>query len=146
MSDFTPQNPNYKQIVTNIFNKANFISELGIKLIDLGAGWVETELLIQPKHLQQNQLVHAGVQATMADHTAGATAGTLIAEDEYILTVEFKINLLRPAIGEKLFCRADILKAGKQFSVVESEVYMVNNNQRKLASKATVTLAVLKQS
>ena len=146
MSNLIPQNPNYKQIVTNIFNKANFISELGIKLIDIGAGWVETELLIQPKHLQQNQLVHAGVQATMTDHTAGATAGTLIAEDEYILTIEFKINLLRPAIGERLFCRADMLKAGKQFSVVESEVYMVNNNQRKLASKATVTLAVLKQS
>ena len=146
MSNFTPQNPNYKQNVTNIFDTANFISDLGIKLIDLGAGWVETELRIQPKHLQQNQLVHAGVQATMADHTAGATAGTLIAEGEYILTVEFKINLLRPAIGERLFCRADMLKAGKQFSIVESEVYMVNDNQRKLASKATVTLAVLKQS
>jgi len=146
MSNFTPQNPNYKHIVTNIFDTANFIRDLGIKLIDLGAGWVETELLIQAKHLQQNQLVHAGVQATMADHTAGATAGTLIAEDEYILTVEFKINLLRPAIGERLFCRADMLKAGKQFSIVESEVYMVNDNQRKLASKATVTLAVLKQS
>lgn len=146
MSHFNPQNPDFKQLVKDIFLQANFVTDLGVQVVDIGAGWVETELIIQPKHLQQNQVVHAGVQATIADHTAGASAGTLIATDEAVLTVEFKINLLRPAVGEKLFCRADVLKAGKTISVVESEVYMVKGDQPKLASKATVTLAILKQT
>lgn len=146
MTDFKPQNPNFKQVIREIFEQANFVTDLGVKIVDMGAGWVETELLIQPKHLQQNSVVHAGVQATIADHTAGATAGTLLASDETVLTLEFKINLLRPAIGEKLFCRADMLKAGRKISVVESEVYMINGDQRKLASKATVTLALLKHA
>ncbi len=145
MAQFTPQNPDFRSLVTRIFEQANFITDVGIQLVDMGAGWVETELIVKPKHLQQNQIVHAGVQATMADHTAGATAGTLVASDDTVLTVEFKINLLRPAIGEKLFCRAEMLKAGKAFSVVESQVFMVNGEQHKLASKATVTLAIVKQ-
>ena len=142
---FTPRNSEFKALVREIFRQANFVRDVGIDLLDLGSGWVETELIVQPRHLQQNNMIHAGVQATMADHTAGATAGTLVAPDEYVLTVEFKLNLLRPAIGDKLFCRAEILKAGQSISVVESEVFMVSGDQRKLASKATVTLAILKQ-
>lgn len=74
----------------------------------------------------------------MADHTAGSAASTLIQPGQYVLTVEFKINLLRPAAGAKLRCKAQVLKPGKTLSIVESEVFT-----NKLVSKATLTLAVL---
>jgi len=57
--------------------------------------------------------------------------------------VEFKINLLRPAKGESLRCRAKVLKPGKTISVAESEVYAVADGKETLVSKATITLAVL---
>ncbi len=57
--------------------------------------------------------VHAGVQATIADHTAGGAATTLIDKGQFVLTVEFKINLLRVTRGDSLLCRAQVLKPEK---------------------------------
>lgn len=138
-----PDSPDYKTMLQAIFQQAPFIHDIGIQLRDCGPGWCETELTVQPRHMQQNQFIHAGVQATMADHTAGASAGTLVTADERVLTVEFKINLLRPAVGEMLFCRAQVLKPGKTLTISESEVFAVTPGERKLVSKATVTLAVV---
>lgn len=83
---------------------------------------------------------HGGpaVPVLMADHSAGTAAATLIQPGQYVLTVEFKINLLRPAKGERLRCRAEVLKPGKTLLVVESALFT-----GKLVSKATVTLAIL---
>lgn len=137
-------NPDFRSKLEYIFGSAPFISELGICLNDCGPGWCETSLLAQPKHYQQDTFVHAGVQATMADHTAGGAAGTLVGPDETILTANFLIHLLRPAIGTHLRCKATVLKPGKTLIVAESEVYTGTEHHEKLTAKATVTLAVIK--
>lgn len=140
-----PKNPDFVAEVKNYFAISNFMQYIGAQLTKVEAGWCEAEIILQAHHRQHNGVVHAGVQATLADNTAGAAAGTLIAPEENILTLEFKINLLRAAQGEKLLCRAQVLKAGSQFTIVESEVFMVTGEQMKLASKATVSLAILKK-
>ncbi|HLA44362.1 MAG TPA: PaaI family thioesterase, partial [Aggregatilineales bacterium] len=73
----------------------------------------------------------------------GAASATIVSAGEYVLTVEFKINLLRTARGEKLRCHAQILKPGRMFTVTESEVYMIEGASEKLAAKATITIANL---
>jgi len=90
------QNQNYREYVQGIFDTSNFVAALGIRLHDVGPGWCETRLEVLPQHLQQTNFVHAGVQASMADHTADGAAATLIKAEETVLAVEFKINLLRP--------------------------------------------------
>ena len=134
-------NPNYRQVVQDIFESAPYIQSLGIRLVDLGVGWVESEMVIRPNHLQHSGLVHAGVQATLADHSAGAAAATLVAPNTNVLTIEFKINLLRPAAGEKLTCRSNVLKAGRMITIVESTVSAHANQKMLLVSKATITIA-----
>lgn len=126
-----------------IFLAAPFIADLGIRLDSVEAGRCTTSLEIAPRHLQQDGFVHAGVQATMADHTAGAAAATQAAAGQIVLTVEFKINLLRPAEGERLVCRARVLKPGSRFSIVESEVFGVVAGQERLVSKTTATIAMV---
>ncbi len=138
-----PQNPEYQQFVKAIFNEAAFVNELGLRLKDVGPGWCETELHVRPTHLQQNNLIHAGVQATMADHTGGAAAGSLVGINESVLTVEFKINLLRAAQGDQLFCRAEVIKPGHSFSVSQADVYALQGTERKHVARATITLAVI---
>lgn len=138
-----PQNADYQSAVKEIFNQAAFIEDLGIVLRHVEPGRCETELPLAPRHMQQDAFVHAGVQATMADHTAGAAGGSLIAEDKIVLTVEFKINLLRPATGERLLCQAQVIKPGRTLIVAESEVYALAAGQSKLVAKAMVTLAVV---
>lgn len=138
-------NPNYREVVDQGFRQAAFLSDLGIRLLDFGPGWCETALHIEPRHLQQTGIVHAGVQSTIADHTAGGAAMSMTTAEEFILTVEFKIHLLRPGAGESLWCRADVLKPGRQFHVVESQVYAVEGDRKTLVSKLTGTMAVLRR-
>ncbi|MEN3291062.1 MAG: hypothetical protein V7642_315 [Burkholderiales bacterium] len=138
--------PNYRAAVLTAFEKAAFVSNVGIIPTDCGPGWCEATLQIEPRHLQQTGVVHAGVQTTIADHTAGAAAGSLIREGEAIVTVEFKMHLLRPAKGESLWCRGQVLKPGKTFHIVESEVYAVSDGKKTLVSKLSGTMAVLRKT
>jgi uncharacterized protein (TIGR00369 family) len=138
-----PQTTDSREKTRTIFSRAAFVGDLGIRLQDLGEGWCESVLEVAPKHLQQDGYIHAGVQATIADHTAGGAAGTLAAEGDLVLSVEFKINFLRPALGERLRCRATVLRKGKTLTVAESEVFAERDGNRKLVSKAMVTLALV---
>lgn len=119
------------------------MSDIGIRLKDSGPGFCESILPISSRHLQHNKLINAGVQATIAGHTAGGAATTAIREDQSVLTVEFKINLLRPASGDSLHCKSQILKSGKMLIVVESQVHTGDSTNGDRVSKAIVTLAVV---
>ncbi|WP_437587471.1 PaaI family thioesterase [Sorangium sp. So ce1000] len=124
------------------FKKAAFVADVGIELAGLGPGWAETSLPVAARHGQAEQFVHAGVQATMADHTAGAAAGTLVGADEVVVTVEYKINFLKPARGDRLRCRADVLRHGRTLSVVEARVY-AGQDETKPVAAAMLTLAII---
>jgi len=132
-----------REELERIFNAAPFVASLGIRLVSLGSGTCETELDVEPRHLQQDGFVHAGVQATMADHTAGGAAATMIEPDQIVLTVEFKINLLRAAKGDRLTCQSKVLKPGSRLIVVESEVLCEDEGTSKLVSKTTASMAVV---
>ncbi|MEW6757942.1 MAG: PaaI family thioesterase [Acidobacteriota bacterium] len=126
-----------------IFGAAPFIADLGIEAVSAGEGDCVARLDLQPRHLQQDGVVHAGVQATLADHTAGGAAATLAPPGHIVLTAEFKIHLLRPARGRMLECVAKVLKPGRIITVVESEVWCHSESERVLVSKAIATLAIV---
>jgi uncharacterized protein (TIGR00369 family) len=130
--------------IDTVFSAAPFVAHLGIELENLGEGWCEAALPLQDWHLQQTGVVHAGVLATLADHCAGAAASTQLAEGEFVVTAEFKINLLRGARGERLCCRAEVLKRGSTLTVVESQVYAESAGRRELVAKLNATMAVLR--
>lgn len=129
--------------IERIFHSAPFIRQLGLKLDSVIEGECRTSLTLTEQHLQQDGFVHAGVQASVADHTAGTAAASLIPEGQSVLSAEFKINLLRAAMGSELRCISRVLKAGNTLTVVESEVYCGAFDDFRLVSKATVTLAVV---
>lgn len=133
----SPVNHTKAEFARKVFDGAPFVRELGIEVESVEPGRVATRLAVSQRHHQQNGVVHAGVLATMADHTAGGAATTMLAEGRMCLTVEFKINLLRPAVGPVLTCCATVLRAGRSLVVVEAEVL----DAGKLAAKAMVTLA-----
>lgn len=136
MADVSPD-------VQEIFRAAPFIAYLGIELESVSHGDCRTRLRLRPEHLQQNGVVHAGVIATIADHTAGGAAGSVLDGDSYPLTAGFSINLLRAASGEYLTCHARVLKPGRTLIVAESEVYAGGAAEPTLVAKALVTLAVM---
>ncbi|RJR26779.1 MAG: PaaI family thioesterase [Desulfobacteraceae bacterium] len=117
-----------------------FIRYCRIEPEEIKRGYFQSRVIIGEDHRQQDGFIHAGVMATMADHTAGYAAFTLAPEDRQILTIEFKINFLRPAFGESLSCRSRIIREGSQILIAESEVFDKRGQDEVMAAKAMVTL------
>ena len=90
--------------------------------------------------MQQDGFVHAGVQATIADHTAGAAGASVLRSGQMVLTAEFKINLLNPAIGDRLVAKGRVIKPGRTLTVSRSDVYALDNNSETHIATALVTL------
>ena len=134
-----PRRPDYAAYVRSIFDRAAFIGDLGVELVDLRPGFCETTLAVTPRLLQQDGFVHAGVTTTLADHTAGGAAGTLVGADETVLTSAYDVHFLRPGRGDRITCRATVLKPGRTLVVVEAEVAVKDA----LIAKMTATVAVV---
>ncbi|MHA2122372.1 MAG: PaaI family thioesterase, partial [Promethearchaeota archaeon] len=113
-----------------------FPAYCGFLVDHLEEGVFNSRLVILPEHQQQDGFVHAGVIATMADHTAGYSAYTIVPEDVRILTIEFKINYLKPAMGMEFICKSKVICAGKKIIVSESEIYSRSVKKDSLVSKA----------
>ncbi len=126
------------------FLKADYLQGFpafcGFEVDTVEDGRFETRLTVQPEHLQQDGFVHAGVIATMADHTAGYAAYTTVSENHRILSIEFKINYFKPATGMTLVCKSRVINRGKTIIVSESEVFSRSDAGEKRVAKATVTL------
>lgn len=117
-----------------------FIRYCGFRAVSLGRGRFHSAITIREEHRQQDGFIHAGVMATMADHTAGYSAFTTVPPEYQILTIEFKVNFLRPAFGDALECHARVIREGRQIIVAESEVFDVRSEKKVLVAKAMVTL------
>ena len=125
--------------VESIFYQANFIRDMNIRLERVSEGVCETSLVVEERMRQQHGFIHGGVIATMADHTAGGAARSA-SGDKDVLTVEFKINYLRPAMGERLRCTGTVLRAGKTVIVAEALVYAIHAGKETLVAKLIETL------
>jgi len=118
-----------------------FTEYIGLIPVSLKPGEFTTRIKLDEHHIQQDGFVHAGVIATMADHTAGYAAYSLVPESHRILTIEYKINYLQPAKGNSLECKARVLRPGKQILITEAEVYSVQGKAKTLVAKAMHTMA-----
>ncbi len=112
-----------------------FPAYCGFEVDQVAYGQFEASLKIGPDHRQQDGFVHAGVIATMADHTAGYAAYTTVSEEFRILTIEFKINYFRPATGEAVVCRSRVISNGKKIIVSESEVFSTPGAESNLSPR-----------
>lgn len=143
--DSTASTSDLQAMVRQAFARAAFVQDVGIEFVAAGTGWCEAGFKIEPRHLQHTGVVHAGAISTLADHCAGAAGQTQCQAGEWVLTAEFKINLLRPAQGDRLSCRAQVLKPGRSFHVVEAEVFAHQGEQRSLVAKLNATMAVVQR-
>ncbi len=117
-----------------------FPAYCGFEVAAVDDGLFQTRLAVRPEHRQQDGFVHAGVIATMADHTAGYAAYTIVSGEFRILSIEFKINFFKPAAGDELVCRSKVINPGRTVIVSESDVFSVSGDREKRVSRATVTL------
>lgn len=129
--------------VERVFREAQFVRLLGIELIASGDGWCETRIKATSALQQQHGFVHAGAVMTLADHTCGGAAVSTVPVENDVVTVENKTSFLRPASGQILICRAEVLRSGKNLIFAEAAVSVEREGRRVLVAKSSSTLAII---
>lgn len=119
---FVPQDPAFASRVRASFDRQTFMATLGARLSHVAPGEVDIELAKRGDLVQQHGFLHAGVLASVADSACGYAALTLMPEGAAVLSVEFKVNLLAPAAGDRFVARGRVIRAGKTVTVVWGEV------------------------
>ncbi len=126
-----------------ILAKQPFSVLLGAELAALSPGQVDLQLALKPEHLQQNGFAHGGVVSYLADNALTYAGGT--AMQVPVVTSEFKINYVRPAVGERLIARASADAVSKTQAVCRCEVFAVKDGDEKLCALAQGTIVRLSQ-
>lgn len=116
-----------------------FSQLVGAELRAFSAEGAELRVVVTHSLLQQHGFVHGGVLAYLADNALTFAGGGALGAA--VVTSEFKINYLRPAKGEALIARAQVLSAGKTQAVCRCEIYAVDGDEEKLCAAAQGTIS-----
>ena len=120
-----------QQRIRDSFNRQSMMSTIGATLTHATGGHCVLRAPIGPHVLQQHGAAHAGLAFMLGDSAAGYAALTLMPPDAEVMTVEMKINLMAPAVGDALEAVGTVIKAGRRLSVVQAEVFAVSGDRRK---------------
>ena len=139
-SQFEPRDPEFESRVMQSFSEQMVMQTINASLVAVEAGRVEIELPYQPELTQQDGFIHAGISSTIMDSACGYAAFTLMPVEARVLTIEFKINLLAPAAGDRFRAIGKVRKPGRSVFVAEAELYAVADGTDKLVATMTGTL------
>lgn len=129
MTDFQPRDPQFETRVRESFARQTVMTTIGARLARVAPGEVEIELPYRADLAQQNGFVHAGIVTTIADSACGYAAYSLMPAASDVLSVEFKVNLMAPAAGERLVARGRVLRPGRTLTVCQSDVFAVRGGE-----------------
>lgn len=133
----------FAQRVRDSFARQGAMRHIGAEIVALEPGYCAIALPTRAELTQQHGYVHAGMIGAIVD-TAGGYAGyTLFPEDASVLTVEFKVNLVAPAHGERLVAEGFVVKPGRTLAITRGEVHAERGGSRTLVALMQQTLMVM---
>jgi len=119
------------------------MTTIGARLIEAKRGTVTLELPHGDHILQQNSFIHGGVLGMIADSACGYSALTMVEADKTVLTTEYKIHMLSPAVGDRFIAVGKVIKSGKTLSVVQGDVYAIKGEEKKHVAIMLTTLMAI---
>jgi len=125
------------------FDRQAAMRLIGARLGALRPGYCAIELPYREDLTQQHGYIHAGIVSAIADSAGGYAGFTLFPEDASVLTVEYKLNLLAPATGERLVAEAEVVRQGRTLVITRGEVYAETGTKRTLCAIMQQTLMVM---
>jgi len=129
--------------VRESFDRQKVMATIGARLSRVAAGEVDIELPYRDNLTQQHGFLHAGIIGTVMDSACGYAAFSLMPPDAAVLAIEFKLNLLAPATGERVMARGRVKKAGRTIMVCEADAFAVTGGDEKLVASMTGTMMVV---
>ena len=140
MNDFNPMNPDYEARIRSSFEKQGVMKTIGAALTKIAPGEVVIEFSYDTSLTQQHGYVHAGVVTTVVDSACGYAAYTLMASDSEVLTIEYKVNFMYPARGERFKGIGRVLRSGRTVTVCSGDVVAVENGKEKVVATMLATM------
>ena len=140
---FEPRYAGFATRVRESFDRQGAMRLLGATLGDVAPGYCAISLVPRAEVSQQHGYVHAGVIGAIVDAAGGYAAYTLFPEDSSVLTVEFKLNLLAPAAGQRLVAEGFVVKPGRTLAITRGEVHAEAAGGRTLVALMQQTLMVM---
>ena len=136
-------NPSFADEIKQSFAKQTIMGLIGAELTRVEPGLIEIRLPYRADLAQQHGYLHAGIVTTIADSACGYAAYSLMPPNSEVLSVEFKVNLLRPAKGERFSAVAEVVKSGKTLTVVRADVFAIDRERRDLVATMLGTMICL---
>jgi uncharacterized protein (TIGR00369 family) len=143
MPAFKPQDADFERRTRESFARQGIMAHLGATLQGVAPGRVEIAVPFRPELSQQHGFFHAGVVATIADSAGGFAGFTLFPAEAGVLTVEFKINLLAAADGERLVAVGEVIRSGRTLTVCRFDAYVEKAGNGTHCATGTQTLMSL---
>lgn len=140
LPSFQPRDPAFAEHVRASFALQQAMRLIGAELTEVALGRVEITLPHRDANTQQHGYIHGGIVGMIADSAAGFAANTLTAPDLSVLTVEYKLNLMAPAQGERLVARGEVIKAGRTLLITRAEVFAVAGGEARLCALMQQTI------
>ncbi|HSK72215.1 MAG TPA: PaaI family thioesterase [Pyrinomonadaceae bacterium] len=145
MRNFEPLNHDFETRVRESFTRQKLMTTLGANLTEVSPGKVAIEMPFNENFTQQHEFIHAGIISAIVDSACGYAAFSLMPADAEVLSIEYKVNFLSPAIGEKFIARGQVVKAGRTITVCEGDVTAINEGKEKTVATMLATMISIKK-
>ena len=117
-------------VIRQSFARSGFMTGMGAHIVTLEPGRCVLEMPFSDRVTQQHGFFHGGAIATLADTAGGYAAMTTVPDGNDVLTLEYKINFLRPALGERIIAESLVLRAGRNIIVTRVDVFSCEGTNR----------------
>ena len=135
--------PGFERRTRESFARQGIMAHLGAALERVEPGRVEIAVPFRTELSQQHGFFHAGVISTIADSAGGYAGFTLFPADAGVLTVEFKLNLLAAADGERAIALGEVIRSGRTLTVCRLDAWVEKQGRRTHCATGTQTLMSL---
>jgi uncharacterized protein (TIGR00369 family) len=146
-SEHKTSNPSFVDEIKKSFARQSVMQLIGAELGRIEPGIVEISLPYRSDLAQQHGFLHAGIVTAIVDSACGYAAFSLMPEGAEVLSVEFKVNMLRPARGSRFIARGEVIKAGRTLTVVRGEVFgLTDGAQKELVAMMQGTMMTVRRA
>ena len=141
---FEPRDESYESRVRASFARQRAMNTIGARLVRVEPGEVELELPFREDLTQQHGFLHAGIVTTLVDSACGYAALSLMDAESAVLSVEYKVNLLAPAVGERVRAIGRVIKPGRTLLVCTGEVIAVTGGAESVVTMMQGTMMAVR--
>ena len=140
---FAPADPGFEDRVRESFARLALMRTIDARLVKVAPGEVDIDLPVRDDLTQQHGYVAAGIVTAIVDTACGFAAMSLMPAGASVVTVEYKVNFISPARGERLLAHGRVVKPGRALTVCAGEVYALIHGVQKAVATMLGTMVAL---